>query len=120
MNDSDARLPREPADRLTRPFMRFVRIEAMAGIVLLLTTLLALALANTAWSAQFLAFWEMHAGFTLGGLEFSRSLKHWINDGLMTLFFFIIALELKRELVLGELRNPRVAALPIAAALGGM
>lgn len=120
MNDSDARLPREPADRLTRPFMRFLRIEAMAGIVLLLTTLLALALANTAWSAQFLAFWEMHAGFTLGGLEFSRSLKHWINDGLMTLFFFIIALELKRELVLGELRNPRVAALPIAAALGGM
>jgi NhaA family Na+:H+ antiporter len=100
--------------------MRFVRIEAMAGIVLLLTTLLALVLANTAWSAHFLAFWEMDAGFTLGELEFSRSLKHWINDGLMTLFFFIIALELKRELVLGELRNPRVAALPIAAAFGGM
>jgi NhaA family Na+:H+ antiporter len=100
--------------------MRFLRIEAMAGVVLLLSTLLALVLSNTAWSEQFLAFWEMHAGFTLGGLEFSRSLKHWVNDGLMTLFFFVIALELKRELVLGELRNPRMAALPVAAALGGM
>ncbi len=120
MNESLTRLPREPADRLTRPFMRFLRIEAMTGAVLLLSTLLALVLSNSAWSAQFLAFWEMHAGFTLGGLEFSRSLKHWINDGLMTLFFFVIALELKRELVLGELRNPRAAALPVAAALGGM
>jgi NhaA family Na+:H+ antiporter len=100
--------------------MRFLRIEAMTGAVLLLSTLLALVLSNSAWSAQFLAFWEMHAGFTLVGLEFSRSLKHWINDGLMTLFFFVIALELKRELVLGELRNPRAAALPVAAALGGM
>jgi Na+:H+ antiporter, NhaA family len=117
---SDGLLPNEPADRLTRPFIRFLRIEAMAGVVLLLSALLALMLSNTVWSAQFLAFWEMHAGFTLGGLEFSRSLKHWINDGLMTLFFFVIALELKRELVLGELRSPRMAALPVAAALGGM
>lgn len=100
--------------------MRFLRVEAMAGVVLLLSTLVALVLSNTAWSEQFLAFWEMHAGLTLGGLEFSRSLKHWVNDGLMTLFFFVIALELKRELVLGELRNPRMAALPVAAALGGM
>lgn len=100
--------------------MRFLRIEAMAGAVLLLSTLLALALSNTAWSAQFLAFWETRAGFRIGDIEFSRSLKHWINDGLMTLFFFVIALELKRELVLGELRNPRMAALPLTAALGGM
>lgn len=100
--------------------MRFLRIEAMAGVVLLLSTLLALVLSNTAWSEQFLAFWEIHAGLTIGGLEFSRSLKHWVNDGLMTLFFFVIALELKRELVLGELRNPQMAALPVAAALGGM
>lgn len=114
------RLPSEPADRLTKPFMRFLRIEAMAGITLLLSTLVALTLANTAWSTQFLAFWELPAGFRLGGVEFSRSLKHWVNDGLMTLFFFVIALELKRELVLGELRNPRMAALPIAGAFGGM
>ncbi|PDT78058.1 Na+/H+ antiporter NhaA [Sinorhizobium sp. BJ1] len=120
MNDSLSRLPREPADRLTKPFMRFLRIEATAGIVLLLSTLLALSLANTAWSSSFLALWEMPAGVRVGDVEISRSLKHWINDGLMTLFFFVIALELKRELVLGELRNPRMAALPVAAAFGGM
>lgn len=119
MNDSLSRLPREPADRLTKPFMRFLRIEATAGIILLLSTLLALGLANTAWSPSFLAFWEMPAGVRLGDIGIYRSLKHWINDGLMT-FFFVIALELKRELVLGELRNPRMAALPVAAALGGM
>jgi Na+:H+ antiporter, NhaA family len=120
MNDSLSRLPREPADRLTKPFMRFLRIEATAGMVLLLSTLLALSLANTAWSSSFLAYWEMPAGVRVGDIEISRSLKHWINDGLMTLFFFVIALELKRELVLGELRNPRMAALPVAAAFGGM
>jgi NhaA family Na+:H+ antiporter len=120
MSDGLALRPSEPADRLTRPFIRFLRIEAMAGVVLLLSALIALVLSNTVWSAQFLSFWEMHAGFTIGGLEFSRSLKHWINDGLMTLFFFVIALELKRELVLGELRSPRMAALPVAAAFGGM
>lgn len=120
MSDSLAQLPKEPADWLTQPFMRFLRIEAMAGVVLLLSTLLALALANTPWSTSFLAFWDMPVGVRLGPLEISRSLKHWINDGLMTLFFFVIALELKRELVLGELRDPRVAALPVAGALGGM
>ncbi|WP_081160631.1 Na+/H+ antiporter NhaA [Ensifer aridi] len=120
MNDSLSRLPHEPADRLTKPFMRFLRIEATAGIVLLLSTILALSLANTAWSTSFRALWEMPAGIRVGDIEISRSLKHWINDGLMTLFFFVIALELKRELVLGELRNPRMAALPVAAAFGGM
>jgi Na+:H+ antiporter, NhaA family len=120
MTDGLARLPSEPADRLTKPFMRFLRIEAMTGIVLLLSTLLALALANSGWSAQFFAFWDIEAGFKFGDVEFARSLKHWINDGLMTFFFFVIALELKRELVLGELNSPRAAALPIAAALGGM
>ena len=92
MNDSLSRLPREPADRLTKPFMRFLRIEATAGIVLLLSTLLALGLANIAWSSSFLALWEMPAGVRVGDIEISRSLKHWINDGLMTLFFFVIAL----------------------------
>ncbi len=120
MNESLSRLPKVPADRLTKPFMRFLRIEAMAGAVLLLSTLVALTLANSSWSSSFLALWDIHAGINLGGLEISRSLKHWINDGLMTLFFFVIALELKRELVLGELRDPRAALLPVAAAIGGM
>jgi Na+:H+ antiporter, NhaA family len=120
MNEGLSRLPRVPADRLAKPFLRFLRIEAMAGAVLLLSTLVALTLANSPWSASFLTVWDLHAGINLGGVEISRSLKHWINDGLMTLFFFVIALELKRELVLGELRDPRVAALPVAAAIGGM
>src|SRR6185312_3557032 len=120
MNSALAQLPKEPADLFTKPLTRFLRIEAMAGAALLLCAIVALVLSNTSWSAQFLGFWETKAGFTVGGVEFVRSLKHWINDGLMTLFFFVVALELKRELVLGELRDPRKAAFPLAAALGGM
>jgi NhaA family Na+:H+ antiporter len=82
--------------------------------------LLALTLANSAWAAPVLAFWETPIGLNFGSLDFTRSLRHWINDGLMTFFFFLISLELKREIVLGELRNPRLAALPFAAAIGGM
>lgn len=120
MDDSLSQLPRAPADRLTGLFLRFLHIEAMAGVVLLGSALVAMALANTQWSGSFLAFWDIQAGINIGDIQLSRSLKHWINDGLMTLFFFVIALELKRELVLGELRHPRMAALPIAAAIGGM
>jgi NhaA family Na+:H+ antiporter len=112
--------PHEIADWITKPFARFLKIEAAAGGLLLLATLSALVLANTAWSTPFLAFWETPIGLRFGSLEFTRSLRHWVNDGLMTFFFFVISLELKRELVLGELRNLRMAALPFAAALGGM
>jgi NhaA family Na+:H+ antiporter len=120
MNNGRSRLPRAPADMLTRPLARFMRIEAMSGIALLFSALVALALANSAWSPQFLSFWELPLGIKFGDIESFRSLKHWVNDALMTLFFFLIALELKRGLVLGELRHPRVAAVSIAAALGGM
>jgi NhaA family Na+:H+ antiporter len=120
MTESLSRLPKVPADRFTGPFLRFVRIEAMAGALLLLCALVALVLANTGWSASFLSFWNIQVGLSVADMEFSRSLKHWINDGLMTLFFFVVALELKREMVLGELRNPRLAALPLAGAVGGM
>lgn len=113
-------LPREIADRFTKPFARFVRIEAAAGILLLFATFVALLLANSPSSEPFLGFWETPIGFQIGSLDFSRSLRHWINDGLMTVFFFVVALELKRELMLGELRDPRMAALPFAGALGGM
>jgi NhaA family Na+:H+ antiporter len=100
--------------------VRFLKIEAAAGGLLLLTVLLALALANSPWQEAFLGFWETPIGLTFGSLDFTRSLRHWINDGLMTLFFFVLSLELKREIVLGELRNPRQAALPFAGAVGGM
>lgn len=113
-------LPNEPLDWLTSAFSRFVAIEAMAGVALLAATIVALVLSNTSWSAGYASFWEAEVGLHVGPLEYNRSLRHWLNDGLMTLFFFVVALELKRELVLGELRGWRVAALPFAAAIGGM
>jgi NhaA family Na+:H+ antiporter len=115
-----ARLPRELVDRLTKPFVQFLRIEAAAGAVLLSFAVVAVVLSNSPWAHAFLNIWETRVGLEIGSFEFARSLRDWINDGLMTLFFFVVALELKRELVLGELSNPRTAALSIAAALGGM
>lgn len=120
MPPSASRLPKEPADRLTAPFMRFLRIEAMAGAALFLATLLAIATANSPLANLHEAIWSTHVGIVAGGLEFGRTLKEWVNEGLMTLFFFVIALELKRELVLGDLRDPHAAAFPVAAAVGGM
>jgi NhaA family Na+:H+ antiporter len=120
VNDTNAKLPRALVERLTRPFSRFVQIETAAGAVLLAATLVALLLSNSPWADAFLAIWETPIGVHLGSGEAIRSLKEWINDGLMTLFFFLVALELKREIVLGELGHPRVAALSIAAAAGGM
>jgi NhaA family Na+:H+ antiporter len=120
VTDALAHLPKEAADRFTAPFRRFIRIEAMAGVVLLACALLALGIANANWGAWYHSFWDTQAGVSLANFRFSRSLKHWINDGLMTLFFFVVALELKREMALGELRSARLAALPLAGALGGM
>jgi NhaA family Na+:H+ antiporter len=120
MKEDLGRLPKVPMDRFSKPFRQFLRIEAAAGVALLLCIFGALALSNSPWSDPYLAFWEMSVGLQLGEIHFSRSLKHWINDGLMTFFFFVVALELKREVVLGELRDPRMAALSLAGALGGM
>lgn len=120
MRRGSTSLPPEIADRITRPLARFLKIEAAGGAVLLLATVAALTLSNSAWSTPFLALWETQVGLRLGPWDFDRSLRHWINDGLMTLFFFVVALELKRELVLGELRDLRMTALSFAGALGGM
>lgn len=115
-----SQLPKELIDWLTKPVIRVLHIEASAGALLLLFTLVALGLSNSPWAIPFMAVWETEVGIHIGSLEHGRSLREWINDALMTLFFFVVALELKRELVLGELRNPRIAALSIAAAVGGM
>ena len=112
--------PEEPIDRLVAPLNRFLHVEAAGGVVLLACTVLALVLANTPLGEGYLAFWSTRVGFSVGGFEMIHSLKHWINDGLMAVFFFVIGLEVKRELVLGELRDPRRAVLPIAGAIGGM
>ena len=115
------REPREALiEPLLRPAVRFLQIEAAGGAVLLLCTLLALILANSPWSAQFAEFWETQIGVRVGGFDLQKTFLHWINDGLMTIFFFLVGLEIKREIAFGELREPRKAALPAAAALGGM
>jgi NhaA family Na+:H+ antiporter len=97
-----------------------MHVAAASGIVLLAATLAALLLANSPWAPAFLAFWDQEFGLRMGSLEMVHSLKHWINDGLMAVFFFVIGLEVKRELVIGELRDPHRAALPVFAAVGGM
>jgi NhaA family Na+:H+ antiporter len=113
-------LPREPIHRVVQPIVRFMHVEAAGGIVLLACTMAALVLANSRFADGFLAIWKAEVGFRLGGFEMFHSLKHWISDGLMAIFFFVVGLEVKRELVLGELRDIRRATLPVAAALGGM
>lgn len=120
VKDSLEHLPIEPIHRLTKPLLRFMRIEATGGAALLLAIIGALVASNSPWAQGFHAFWETPVGLRIGAADYSHSLKHWINDGLMTLFFFLVSLELKREVVLGELRDPRVAALSIAGAVGGM
>ena len=114
------RLPKEFVDLLTKPFVRFFHIQSASGAILLLFTAAALILSNSPWANAFEHVWETQVGLQFGSIEYARSLREWINDGLMTLFFFLVALELKRELILGELKKPRMAALSIVAALGGM
>jgi NhaA family Na+:H+ antiporter len=116
----EAGLPRAPIDRFLEPVVRFMHIEAASGVVLLACALTAVIWANSPAADSFLNFWKTEVGFTFGTFEFRHSLKHLINDGLMAIFFFVIGLEVKREIVLGELRDLRRAALPIAAAVGGM
>ncbi|KTC69783.1 pH-dependent sodium/proton antiporter [Legionella birminghamensis] len=113
-------LPKEPIHLISKPFVYYIRVETSTACLLLLFTVVSLIIANSPWSSSFLSIWEISLGIHVGTFEFSRSVHAWINDGLMTLFFFFVSLELKREIVFGELREPRKAAFPIMAALGGM
>ena len=104
-----------------RPLIRFTQVEAASGGVLLAAAIIALIWANSAWGdAYHHLFEEVHFELSLGPLHLDESLGHLINDGLMAIFFFVVGLEIKRELVLGELSDRRAAALPVVAALGGM
>lgn len=106
--------------RVSSLAQEFTRLAASGGIVLLVATLVALAWANSPWSAAYFRLWETDLAFTLGGLTFSESLLEWVNEALMVIFFFVVGLEIKREVTTGELASSRRAAMPIAAALGGM
>lgn len=113
-------VPREPIDRVVDPLVRFLHVESAGGVVLAACAALALLLANSGWADAYVGIWKIRVGLQLGDVAIVHSLKHWINDGLMVLFFFVIGLEVKRELVTGDLKDLRSAALPVAAALGGM
>lgn len=114
----------EPLIRLARlagrPLDRFLQIEAASGILLLVAAAVALALANSAWAESYLHFWHTPLGIRIGGFTFERSLEWVVNDGLMVIFFFVVGMEIRREIHHGELSEWRRAALPAAAALGGM
>lgn len=105
---------------MLRPFQQFAQAGALSGILLLACSALALAWANSPWGDSYFALWE--TGFTIGpaSAPLTHSLHHWINDGLMAVFFLLVGLEIKRELLVGELASVRQAALPVVAALGGM
>lgn len=114
-------LPTRPVDVVLSPFARFMRVEAAGGIVLLLFTAAALVIANSPYARPFADFWELPIAITIAGFSLKDHLGHLIvNDGLMTIFFFVIGLEIKREAVEGELRDPVKARLPLFAAVGGM
>jgi len=113
-------VPREPIHRITEPIERFLHVEAASGVLLVVCTIIALVLANSAASEWYAALWKTKVGFSFGNFSMMYSMQHWINDGLMAIFFFVVGLEVKREMVVGELRDPKRAALPVAAALGGM
>lgn len=107
-------------DTIKEPFTRFLKIESSGGIILILATIAALIIANSSLGSEYELFWKQY--FTIGTESFnlSKPIILWINDGLMAIFFFMVGLEIKRELIAGELSSPKQAALPIIAAIGGM
>lgn len=110
-----------PIDKLKHPVQRFLRKGKSGGIVLGISVIIALFLANSPWSDAYFGFFQHEIGFEFDGEPFlTYNIHHWINDGLMAIFFFVVGLELKKEIVGGELSNPRKAILPIGAALGGV
>ncbi|MPZ26701.1 MAG: Na+/H+ antiporter NhaA [Micromonosporaceae bacterium] len=105
---------------LARPVRVFVETEAGSALILLAATLVALLWANSPWGASYESVWSSELSIRLAGAEMSHSLRDWVNDGLMAFFFFVVALEIRRELDLGDLRDRRRVAVPVLAAIGGM
>lgn len=101
------------------PLERFLRQTASGGIILVVMTIVTLFIANSPWGAAFQHFWERPVGLSYDSWMLERSLKEWINEGLMALFFLVVGLELKREILVGELSTFRKAILPVAGAAGG-
>lgn len=106
--------------RFVRPLQRFMANEAAGGVILLIAAVAAVIWANSSFVDAYHHLWETEFLVELGGFHLEETLEELVNDGLMVIFFFVVGLEIKRELVLGELRDPKAAALPVAGALGGM
>ena len=113
-------LLRSPGHRMQAAALDFARWAPSTGLLLLLMSLIAVALANSPWGPAFEAFWNGAFGFLAGDVSFSLPLREWINDGLLTVFFLVVGLEIKREFTTGRLSSRRAAMLPLAAAAGGM
>jgi NhaA family Na+:H+ antiporter len=110
---------RPPVERIVRPFQDFADKQSSGGILLMAATVIALAWANSPWGESYVALWHTKLTVGLGDASLTKDLTHWINDGLMAVFFLVVGLEIKREVLVGELSSARSAALPVAAALGG-
>ena len=108
-----------PIEVLTSPFVRFAKMEAASGILLLFGTIAALAWANSPWQQSYHTIWSVQVAVGFGRFVLSESRHEWINDGLMAVFFFLVGLEIKREVLIGELSSLRKAAFPLLAAVGG-
>jgi NhaA family Na+:H+ antiporter len=106
--------------KVATPFEHFIHAQTTTGLILMCMTVIALILANTPLADVYAHFFHTDISFVAGSFEMTHSIHHWINDGLMAIFFFMVGLEIKREILVGELSNFKVAILPILAAIGGM
>ncbi|MEO7370052.1 MAG: Na+/H+ antiporter NhaA, partial [Ilumatobacteraceae bacterium] len=111
---------RPPIVRVLSPLRDFLALEASGAILLAVAAVAALVWANSPWSHAYDSLWTSRASLSMFGHSLDLDLRHWINDGLMTVFFFVVGLEIKRELTEGHLSSKRAATLPAVAALGGM
>jgi NhaA family Na+:H+ antiporter len=106
--------------KITRLLKDFLESEKAGGVILLFCTIISLLIANSQWGSTYTHFWHRYADLSFASVKLNYTIEHWINDGLMAIFFLLVGLEIERELYAGELKDIKVAALPIAAAIGGM
>ena len=119
-NATEPELPATPIGAVARPLQRFIDTETTGATMLLLAAVTGLTIANTPISSDFNAFWQTPLGLRIGTAAWDYPLRHWINEGLLTIFFFVVGLEIKREIAQGELSGRGMVGLPVFAALGGM
>src|ERR671916_2806145 len=108
-----------PVEKIVRPFQTFADRASSGGILLIAAAIVALVWANSPWGESYTGLWGTKLSVGLGSFSIEKDLTHWINDGLMAVFFLVVGLEIKREILVGELSSPKRAALPLAAAAGG-